>query len=40
MKVNSKIKVGVIVSVRLGKFHIEQYQLINTVDFVGFFDIN
>ena len=33
MKENAKIKVGVIGVGHLGKFHIEQYQLINSVDF-------
>ena len=40
MKENDKIKVGVVGVGHLGRFHLEQYQLINTVDLVGFFDIN
>ena len=40
MKENSKIKVGVVGVGHLGRFHVEQYQLINVVDLVGFFDID
>ena len=40
MKENSKIKVGVVGVGHLGKFHVEQYQLINAVDLIGVFDIN
>ncbi len=40
MSENHKIKIGVIGVGHLGKFHVEQYQLIDGVDFVGLFDID
>jgi len=36
----SKIRVGVVGAGHLGKFHIEQYQLIDDVEFIGFVDTN
>jgi len=40
MSENHKIKIGVVGVGHLGKFHVEQYQSINEVDFVGLFDVD
>ena len=40
MSKNFKINVGVVGVGRLGAFHIEQYQLLNNVNIVGFYDID